>query len=307
MADQTYIGGRDSRPVAAKATPGEFLLPVTSISLAARLRPVRQAAVDDLIVSLREGVLGHPVTVRPMGDAYELVIGAHRLTAFQQMGRTTIPAIVRPLTDLEARKLEIDENLIRSGLTALDRMTFLGERIEVWAASNPDQITLDASLPIKRRGRPPQHCFKLKQVDGYVPLTMGFARDTARETDLSPISVYKAARTYAGLPAQQRDRLHGTWIASNDAALRQLAGLGEADEQAAVIDLLLAGKTKSIPEARAIAAGTPMVTKAPSPAAIKDFKAGWKAGTPSQRAEMLAWLAAQSMPRGWTVTEGADQ
>ena len=68
-------------------------LRLSLIDVRDRLRPVGQVAVDDLIVSLTEGVLGHPITVRPLDGRFELVIGAHRLEAYRQMGRSTIPAM----------------------------------------------------------------------------------------------------------------------------------------------------------------------------------------------------------------------
>ncbi|MND22352.1 Chromosome-partitioning protein Spo0J [compost metagenome] len=289
---------------ASKATPGEFLMPVGRIKLGERLRPVTQAKVDDLKVALQEAPLAHPVTIRPVGDDFELVVGAHRLTAFVQMGRTVIPVIIRDLTDLEARQLEIDENLIRSGLNALERLTFVAERVEVWAALNPDKIRMDSSLPVKQRGRPPRLFAKLAKIDGYVPSTMGFVADTAGATDLSHRSVYRAMQTLAGLSEVQRNRLQGTWIADNDAALRQLATIGEAAEQAAVIDALLAGKTKNIAEARAIAAGTPIPPKAAVNTVQRDFEKAWKAATATQRDAMLHWLSGQALPGGWDVTKG---
>lgn len=314
MADATtsptIVSARGPRPSSQQVVPGVFLLPVASIQMAERLRPVQQAAVDDLKVALDEGVLAHPITVRPQGEAYELVIGAHRLTAFVQMGRPTIPVIIRDLTDLEARQLEIDENLVRAELNALDRLTFLAERVEVWAARNPDKVVLDTSRPIKTRGRPPKAFVKLAKGDGYVPELMGFAVETARDTGLSQRSVYRAVAAVAGLPAEQRDRLHGTWIAKNDAALRQLATIGDAAEQVAVIDALLAGKTKNIAEARAAAAGMPVAAKAPVRTVQRDFEKAWKAATATERDAMLDWLAGQRLPTGWAVsqqTEGAGR
>lgn len=302
-----FVSARGPRPASQQVVPGVFLLPVASIRMAERLRPVQQGAVDDLKVALQEGVLAHPVTVRPKADAYELVIGAHRLTAFMQMERPTIPVIIRDLTDLEARQLEIDENLVRAELNALDRLTFLAERVEVWAARNPDKVVLDSTRPIKTRGRPPRAFVKLAKGDGYVPELMGFAAETARDTGLSQRSVYRAVAAVAGLPASQRERLHGSWIAKNDAALRQLATIGDAAEQIAVIDVLLAGKTKNIAEARATAAGTPIVTKVPVKTVQRDFEKAWKAGTATERDAMLNWLSGQRLPAGWAVSNLTDE
>lgn len=281
-------------------------LKLSLIDVVDRLRPVNPGAVADLVVSLTEGVLAHPITVRPVGGRFELVVGAHRIAAFCELRKNTIPAVIRQMSALEARQLEIDENLIRSGLTALDRLTFLAERVEVWAARNPHKIALDASRPVRERGRPPKHFLKLRKVDGYVPSLMGFATETARDTGLSMRTVYQSVQALAALPQVQRDRLHGTWLARNDAALRQLAGIGDAVEQAKVIDLLLEGKTKSIPDARALAAGNRPIVKSPSDTVQRDFEKVWKAATPSQRDGLLHWLSGQPLPKGWDVSKGGQ-
>lgn len=278
---------------------------ISLIDATGRLRPVNPAAVEDLAVSIAEGSLAHPITVRPLGGGrFQLVVGAHRLAAFVRLGRMSIPAQVRVMTDHEARQLEIDENLVRSGLTALERLTFMAERVEVWAARNPDKVVMDATQPIKLRGRPPKAFLKLRKVDGYVPAMMGFVAETARDTGLSKQGIYRAVQALSALPAHVRDRLHGTWIAKNDAALRQLAGIGDAAEQGAVLDVLLAGKTKNIAEARAIAAGTPVSTKAPVNTIQRDFEKAWKAAAPSQRDAMLTWLSGQRLPDGWAISGG---
>lgn len=135
---------------------------------------------------------------------------------------------------------------------------------------------------------------------------MGFARDTARETGLSAISVYKAAAACSGLPEAERVRLHGTWIADNAAVLRQLATIGDDKERTQVIDVLLAGRTKNVAEARALAAGRAPVAKAPSDTVQRDFERAWKAATASQRDGLLHWLSGQPLPKGWTVLKGGE-
>lgn len=280
-------------------------LPLALIDADDRLRPVSPAAVADLAVSIGEGVLAHPITVRPEGGRFKLVVGAHRLAAFRQLGRTNIPAQIRSLSPLEARQLEIDENLIRSNLSALDRLTFMAERVEVWAERNPDKVVMDAAQPLKRRGRPPKAFLKLRKVDGYVPAMMGFVAETARDTGLSRQGVYRAVQALAGLPEDTRVRLQSSWVASNDAALRQLASIGDAQEQAAVLDVLLEGRTKNIAQARAMVAGTPLPERKAGTGVQRDFEKAWKAASPTEREGLLTWLSGQRLPAGWEVTEGA--
>jgi ParB/RepB/Spo0J family partition protein len=59
-----------------------------------------------------------PIVVRPDGRGhYQLVCGARRLAAAKQRGQTTVPAIVRNLTDAEALKAEFTENTHRKDFT----------------------------------------------------------------------------------------------------------------------------------------------------------------------------------------------
>lgn len=293
---------------AIAAEPTSILLKLSLIDDGERLRSVNPVAVRDLAVSVAEGVLLHPIVVRPKDGRFQLVVGAHRLAAFRQLGRSLIPAVVRDMTDEQARLLEIDENLIRQGLTALERLTFLGERIEVWAARNPEKVVMDAAQPVKRRGRPPKHFAKLAKIDGYAPSLMGFVEETARDTGMSRRTIYRAVQALAALPPAIRDRLHGTWIASNDAALRQLAALGDPAEQTAVIDVLLAGQTRNVAAARAIAAGASpeAATRTPTREIAAEFRKLWGKATPSQRAEALHWLAGQSLPKGWNIVSPGE-
>lgn len=301
---QADVALHKARPVFS-ATPSSIDLRLSLIDAGDRLRPVDPVAVADLAVSITEGSLAHPITVRPVDGRFILVVGAHRLAAFAALGRKTIPAQVRELSALEARQMEIDENLVRSNLTALDRLTFIAERVEVWAARNPDRVVLDASQPIKLRGRPPKAFLKLRKGAGYVPEMMGFAAETARDTGLSRQSVYRAVQAVAALDHDTRSRLQGTWIGKNDAVLRQLAGLGDAADRNAVVDLLLAGRTKNVAEAQALVAGVTRPAKTPEAGLQRDFERAFKAASPAQRAGMLHWLSGQKLPAGWTVASVA--
>lgn len=135
---------------------------------------------------------------------------------------------------------------------------------------------------------------------------MGFTEEAALISGISRKTVARALTVYRAISPSQQARLHGTWIAKNDAALRQLAGIGEAEEQAKVIDLLLEGRTKSVPEARALAAGHVPAPKTPSDTVQHDFERHWKAATPSQRDALLHWLAGQSLPKGWTILKQGE-
>ncbi|HVY34342.1 MAG TPA: ParB N-terminal domain-containing protein [Caulobacteraceae bacterium] len=287
----------------------EYDIPLSLIVVPAnRLRRADPQTVENLRVSYRERGQVQAILVRPIDGEegeqfYELVFGLHRLTAAQLEGWPTIRTRIRVLTDSEARALEIDENLIRADLTPLDFMVSVAERLELYAEQHPDQVVLDKSLPIKRRGRPPANFAKLAKIPGYVRSVMGFAEETAKDAKLSRRSVYYAIQTYAGLRSVA-DQLANTPIASNAAQLRQLAAVGDAKQQQRIVEALKDGRAKTFADAVAIAAGHQPAAKTATPTdeTIKAFRKLWAAASPGARGLILGELQAKKLPAGWAVT-----
>ncbi len=74
------------------------------------------AALSELMESIRtHGVLS-PLLARPKGESYELVSGHRRRLAAQKLGLKTVPVLVREMTDDEAVILMVDSNLQRENL-----------------------------------------------------------------------------------------------------------------------------------------------------------------------------------------------
>ena len=300
------------RAITPQAT--EIDAPVHLIRDPADARPLDMAHVANLAVSIQEVGLDHAIGLRLLkpeekGDDGCLWIrtrGGHRLAAVRLLGRKTIQAKVRDEKAEVAAMAEVDENLLRRDLTPLERAQAFAARLEAWAVLNPDRIVVPDGVTRGKQGRPARNSDKLSEFLGGRPPLMGFARETAEQAGLSTRSVERALTVYRGIPAGQQARLHGTWIAKNDAVLRQIAALGEPEEQAKVIDQLLAGKTKNVAEAQALAAGRTPAAKTPSNAVQTDFQRAWKAATPSQRDGLLHWLSGQALPKGWTVTNGGE-
>lgn len=113
-----------SGPVAV--LPGEA---VREIAIADILPNPMQTRVDIDPIALQEladsiavqGVL-QPILVRSVAEGkLELVAGQRRLLASQRAGKTTVPAIVRQLSDEQAIEITIIENLQREDLNPLDQ------------------------------------------------------------------------------------------------------------------------------------------------------------------------------------------
>ena len=86
-------------------------------------QPRSQFAPDlirELAASIRERGVLQPVLLRPHGDGYQIVAGERRFLATTEAGFSTIPAIVRPLTDREALLIALIENLQRENLNPLE-------------------------------------------------------------------------------------------------------------------------------------------------------------------------------------------
>lgn len=79
-------------------------------------RVQEDAAMDELLESVRTHGILSPLLARPKGECYELVSGHRRRLAAQKLGLPTVPVLVREMTDDEAVILMVDSNLQRENL-----------------------------------------------------------------------------------------------------------------------------------------------------------------------------------------------
>jgi ParB/RepB/Spo0J family partition protein len=97
--------------------------------------------VEELARDISKNGLVQPVTVCPDGEKYRLIAGFRRTLAHKILGKTEILCIVRlePLTEVEARFINLSENMNRSDLDldqeakAIESLIQLGVKREVIA------------------------------------------------------------------------------------------------------------------------------------------------------------------------------
>lgn len=77
--------------------------------------------LSGLIESIRRHGVLQPIVVRPSAGGFEVVAGERRWRAAEAAGLSSIPAIVRSLTDQEALELALVENLQREDLNPIER------------------------------------------------------------------------------------------------------------------------------------------------------------------------------------------
>ena len=92
---------------------------------------MRQEALEELAISIRNQGLIQPIVVRPLsgaaanaaedaGPRYEIIAGERRWRAAQIAGLTTIPAIIRRVADEAAIAMALIENIQREDLNPLE-------------------------------------------------------------------------------------------------------------------------------------------------------------------------------------------
>ena len=201
-------------------------LPIDGIIIENRLRELDPAHVETIAASMAERGQLNPVGVRFDGEEYFLVSGEHRLAAAAHLGWAEIDAAVdEGVDDDESRLRQIDENLMRHDLNALDRAVFLAERKTIYEARNPDA---------KKGGD--RRSAAARNQTGTMPV-WSFSADAAAKTGLDETTIRRAVRIAENIAAPLRKRLAGTAIAKNQGDLLALAKL-EPEEQPAIVDLV---------------------------------------------------------------------
>ncbi|MFC3860175.1 ParB/RepB/Spo0J family partition protein [Deinococcus antarcticus] len=88
--------------------------------------------IEELAEDIRANGVLQPVLVRPLGhDRYQLVAGERRWRASKLSEQATIPAVIREMTDLEARTHGLRENLQREDLNAYELARAVVELVAV--------------------------------------------------------------------------------------------------------------------------------------------------------------------------------
>ena len=115
-------------PQQASVTVKVVEIPISLIKVTTRLRATSPEKIADIAESISGLGLLHPITVSQKGSHYLLLSGHHRLEAFKSLGRTTIPATLHEGDELMEQLVEIEENLCRQDLNAIQE----AEHIKKW-------------------------------------------------------------------------------------------------------------------------------------------------------------------------------
>jgi ParB-like chromosome segregation protein Spo0J len=205
MIDRT----RDVIGIVTGDPPAVHQVEIACIRVPAGRREVRDVA--RLMGSIREVGLINPVTLLA-GNV--LVAGAHRLEACRQLGHEEIRAVFVTLDQVDAELAEIDENLIRNELTALERGKAMARRKKLYLAKHPE--TGHGKNPGKAGGGKKA---KESKLDSFVIAT-------AKKTGASASKVKRDVMVGEKIPEEVSDILWDSAIEDKQVELLKLAGKG---------------------------------------------------------------------------------
>lgn len=200
-------------------------LPLDRILIGKRLRAIDYDYVSMLAASMLESGQHTPIDVGPADEngMHPLITGGHRCAAAKLAGIETLTAKVFRGDALAVQLLEIDENLLRRGLSELDRAVFLARRKEIYAAIYPE--TAMGKAP---KGKAGQNV-RLFQAPA-------FSEDVAEKVGLSRRSIDRAIKR-AAIEPDLRDLLARTRWADHGATLDGLVRLPPDKRRTAVLAL----------------------------------------------------------------------
>lgn len=258
----------DGKPMFGEITA----IALDQIDATDRLRPVDPAHVEAIAASIAQSGLHAPIILRPEGNRYRLVAGAHRLEACRSLAWSSIDAIIENVGDDEARLIEIDENLMRRELSALDRAIFLAERKAIHDALYPETV---------QRGRRKKELSQTLRQFGE-----RFSKHAAKRTGLSERVVQMSLELAGKLSPEARDLLRLTDLADNQAQLVALAA-EEPEKQVAIARAIAEGKATS-PKAARLALGLDvMVEIDPQEKLFSQFLALWSRAEAPTKAKIV--------------------
>ena len=288
---QSDLTGND---IPDEARPRRTLpLQLTAIDPGKRLRSaLDEPAIERLTESMSTIGLQSPVLVKPAPEpgCFHLLAGAHRLEAAARLGWEHIEAMILDVDDDDSALIEIDENLARAELTALDRALFIAARKALHERLNP----------AARHGGDRKSGKYHKSNHDQVPnvSTRSFTATTAKRTGVSESMVRRAAMIGKHLTPALVGALAGTPLAEREGDLYRLSRLPAAAQRR------IAKRLRQCPSPpRTLSALLPAPSR--EPVIQSPLERAWERATSDERRRFLAALSVQgTLGPGFRVTNG---
>ena len=230
-----------------------MLVPISEIKVNAGRREVDPEGVQELVDSISKVGLLNPITI---DREHTLIAGLHRLEAAKLLGWTEIECNVSSLEGLLAELAEVDENVVRKGLSAVEYSDLLLRRKEIYEALHPET---------KNGGD--QKSEKIRTSKCRSDSMKSFVQDTAEKLGVGRRTVERQIQTAKNLTTEAKDIIRdtGTKITKKDAL--KLSRL-EPEQQRDAASQLAAGEIKSMGEYHPAPAEEPQSPEPPMPPSV---------------------------------------
>lgn len=207
----------------------------------------REAALEDvqrLSESIAEVGMMNPITIT---SDHNLIAGLHRLEAAKRLGWTEIECTISDMDELHTELAEIDENVIRTGLSDLELSDLLARRKKIYETLHP------ATIARNLLGHASNYESSSDKLTGK---EKPFSQDTAEKMGVSPRTVERHVQIGENLTPETKEILRGADTKITKQNLTKLSRL-EPEQQSEAAKRLTEGTIKSVDEFTA--EGTAMV------------------------------------------------
>ena len=210
-----------------------MLVQIGEIKVNAGRREADPEGVQELVDSISKVGLLNPITI---DREHTLIAGLHRLEAAKLLGWTEIECTVSSLEGLLAELAEVDENVVRRGLSAVEYSDLLLRRKEIYEALHPDA---------KNGGDRKSEDFRTKNFRS--DSAKSFVQDIAEKLGVTPRTVELQVQMAKNLTPEAKAIIKkaNTKITKTDA--KKLSRL-EPEQQRDAASQLAAGEIKSMCE-----------------------------------------------------------
>ena len=212
-----------------------MLININVIKVGANRREALPDDVKALSKSFAEVGMMNPITV----DAnHNLVAGLHRLEAAKLLGWAEIECNVCELDELHAELAEIDENVVRTGLSDLELSELLARRKKIYETLHPKTIARNL----------PGHASNFESSSDKLTVeAKTFSQDTAEKMGVSPRTVERSVQIAENLTPEAKEVLRASERKITKQNLTKLSRL-EPEHQEDAAKQLAEGKITSVDE-----------------------------------------------------------
>ncbi len=212
-----------------------MLINIDNIKIAPGRREATSEDVQRLSESIAEVGMMNPITVTA---DHTLIAGLHRLEAAKKLGWTEVECCVSDMDALHTELAEIDENVIRTGLSDLELSELLARRKKIYETLHPATIARNLS------GHASNYESSSDKLTGE---EKPFSQDTAEKMGVSPRTVERHVQIAENLTSETKDILHSTDRKITKQNLTKLSRL-KPDQQTEAAKQLTEDTIKSVDE-----------------------------------------------------------